>query len=509
MPAKAKAGRMKNRQRGDEVLAAAAAACPHGLMIERAGRVVYANRSYARMVGAKRPAELLDRRAASLPKPQQLRRLDGQGGTPELQSNRIVFRRGSPSMAITIVRDVSDHKQLERQLRDSQKMEALGRLVGGVAHDFNNILAAITLYCDLLSAALPQGTQPAKHASEIRLAADQGAGLVRQLLAFARPQPTDLRQVSLNAAIGNITDMLRRLVGEDIDLAVHCAEPLPPVLVDPAQLHQIIVNLAMNSRDAMANGGRITLSTSVLRLARPQRRYPGLRRGSYVALTVTDTGCGMDAVTRARLFEPFFTTKPTGKGTGLGMSTVYTIVRHCGGTVAVDSEPGRGTKVTIVLPQARASAPHVQESRAPQLVGRGQTVLLVEDDDAIRTALEQMLSEHGYRVLAAEDPKRAAALAKRYNGTVSLLITDIVMPGRCGCDLARDLERSHPGLRVLFISGYPEAARSASAEAVLLHKPFSRDELARKIREVFSRSVPFQARDALFAECGEKNHDRH
>jgi nitrogen-specific signal transduction histidine kinase len=399
-------------------------------------------------------------------------------------------------MAITVVRDVSYARHLERELRESQKMELLGRMVGGVAHDFNNVLAAITLYCDLLATSLPGDGSSARYAREIRLAADQGCGIVRQLMSFARPHARELRHVSIHAVLDGARDLLQRVLGDDIKVVMNRAETVPAVLADPAQLQEIILNLAMNSRDAMRDGGTITLSTAVKSLARATRRFPGLHRGEYVTLTVSDTGCGMDEATRHRIFEPFFTTKATGKGTGLGMSTVYRIVREAGGTVVVDSESGRGTRVTILLPAcAGATLADHGDSEEMKLDGRQSTVLLVEDNAAVRHALTEMLSASGYQVLAAKSSPEATRLARRCPGSISLVITDIVMPGGCGCEVAREVVRKHPGARVLFVSGYPDGKSPATAAAVLLHKPFSRQQLARRIREVLS--LPQQHTDAL------------
>jgi CheY-like chemotaxis protein len=246
----------------------------------------------------------------------------------------------------------------------------------------------------------------------------------------------------------------------------------------------------------MPAGGTITLATSVKSVAQGGKRFPGLHRGPYVVLTVTDTGCGMDASTKARLFEPFFTTKPSGKGTGLGMSTVYRIVHQAGGTVVVESEPGKGTRVSILLPACRDPQQVEAAHRAePVLDGRGRTVLLVEDDASVRSALEEMLSESGYKVLVASNSGEATRLARRCSSPISLLITDVVMPGGCGCDVARQLVRTHPNARVLFISGYPNGNSSATAAAVLLYKPFSRAALARKIGEVLN--LPHEQMDEL------------
>lgn len=475
----------RRQRQGEDVLAAAASASPHGLMIEQRGHVVYANAAFARLVGARRPQELLGRPVAEVPHISGPAAPRGRKPAPEYQTVRSAFGHRGMRMAITVVRDVSYAKRLERELREAQKMELLGRMVGGVAHDFNNVLAAVTLYSDLLLAALDGEDASARHAQAIRAAADQGAAIVRQLLAFARPHPTEARHVSVNEVLETARDLMQRMLGEHIEIVFACTDALPTVLAEPAQLQEIVLNLAMNSRDAMASGGTLTVSTALKKVRRAARAYPGLPSGDYVALSVSDTGCGMDARTRARIFEPFFTTKASGKGTGLGMSTVYRIVRQAGGTVTVDSELGKGTRVTVLLPASHAGAPVAGPPTAEvPLDGKGRTVLVVEDNAAVRQALCELLHDAGYRVLQARDSEEALHRARRFPGSISLFITDIEMPGGCGCHAAREVVRAHPAARVLFISGYPANGRTPTAGAVLLDKPFSRATLAEKIREV-------------------------
>jgi two-component system cell cycle sensor histidine kinase/response regulator CckA len=501
MPSKPRTDIATLQKSGVNLLAAAAAACPHGLMLEEAGRVVYANPAYARLVGARSPAQVLGKAVSQLPHPgsvplppRRKRRSANnhdEASAPEYQTTRWPFRAQGWPLAISVVRDVAERHRLEKQLHDSQKMEAVGRLVGGVAHDFNNLLTAITLYSDLLLEAVREAG-PKRQAQEIRGAAQRGAQLVRQLLAFTRQQPLAPRVVSLNAVLAGMCDMLERLIGEDIELELRCQEPLGAVRVDTGQIQQAVLNLVMNARDAMPEGGRLTIETHNRQLARRAARRHGLGAGPYVMLTVSDTGCGMDEHVRARLFEPFFTTKRMGEGTGLGLAMVYGFVTQSGGAVSVASKPQRGTRVSVLLPLCPAVPEPLHAEPRPSRAGtpRQETVLVVEDDPAVRSSVAQLLREGGYRVLEAADGSQALRLARESAGHIDLLLTDVVMPGGCGCDVARSLRARQPDLRVLFISGYPAAATAAAADAVLLYKPFSHRTLLGKVREVLDTPLP-------------------
>ena len=454
-------------------------------MIEQAGRVVYANPAYARLAGFSTPASVIGKSVEALAIPAKSARksrADGNAGPPEFESIRLEFRRGPQPMALHVVRDVTERRRLEQRLRESEKMEALGRLVGGVAHDFNNVLTAITLYSDLLL----ERTHRRREAEEIHLAAQRGTAIVRQLLTFARQQPLAPRLVSLRAIVSSMRGMLEPLLGENIELITRSEGDRDAVHVDPAQMQQVILNLVMNARDAMPEGGQVRISTGACTLsAHAAQRHPGLRPGEYATLIVADTGCGMDEQVRKRLFEPFFTTKRVGEGVGLGMSMVYGIVSQSGGTVSVSSKPGKGTRVTIHLPCSTAdlAAEAAGGDTAEAGTGTG-TVLLAEDDHAVRSSVAHLLMETGYRVLQARDGEQALRLARAHTGHIDLFISDVVMPGMCGCDAVRQVRELHPETQALFITGYPAKASTAAAGAKLLYKPFSRAMLAEKVREI-------------------------
>lgn len=476
---------------GTQLLEAAANDCPHGLMIEQAGRVVYANPAYAQLTGFKSAAAVLGKRVAGLsisghgPKVAANGNGNGNGSPQEFAHTRMEFHRGRSKLALHVVRDMSELKRLEQRLRDSEKMEALGRLVGGVAHDFNNVLTAITLYSDLLL----ERTHRRREAEEIHLAAQRGTAIVRQLLAFARQQPLAPRLISLRNVITSMRGMLEPLLGENIELITRFDGDADTVRVDPAQMQQVILNLVMNARDAMSDGGQVRISTGAGTLnARSVQRHPGLHPGDFVILTVSDNGCGMDEEVRAHLFEPFFTTKRTGQGVGLGMSMIYGIVTQSGGAVSVSSKPGMGTRVTIHLP--RHAAPAIStpgRSVSADTPNGTETILLVEDDHAVRSSVAHLLTESGYQVLQARDGEQAIRIARSHAAEIDLLISDIVMPGMSGDDVAVQVQKLHTETRVLFISGYPAQARAAAAGARLLYKPFSRAQLAEKVREVLDR----------------------
>ncbi|HWP35097.1 MAG TPA: GAF domain-containing protein [Thermodesulfobacteriota bacterium] len=400
----------------------------------------------------------------------------------------------------TVARDISERKALEAQLRQSQKMEAVGQLAGGVAHDFNNLLTAIAGYADLLLAHLPPGDPLRRDAEEIRRAVHRAADLTGQLLAISRRQVLVPRLLDLNEVVSGMAAMLRRLIGEAIELVLHLDPSLGPVKADPTHLTQVLLNLAVNARDAMPGGGTLAIETgNVLLDEAAARRRVGLRPGRYVRLTVRDTGCGMDAATQARIFEPFFTTKPPGRGTGLGLSTVYGIVRQSGGHIEVDSAPGAGATFTILLPRAEeqpaaAPAPAAagpgpgEPSRAPARPPAEATVLVVEDEEGVRELVREVLVQQGYRVLLAPHGAAALAVAAGYRGAIDLLLTDLVMPHLSGRELARRLLAERPALRILFVSGYADTALPPAAgpdgRAAFLPKPFSPHRLVRAGREL-------------------------
>src|SRR6266508_144370 len=388
-------------------------------------------------------------------------------------------------------RDVTERRSLQEQVIQAQKMEAVGRLAGGVAHDFNNILTAIGGYTDLLRADLAPDDPRRQDVDEIHRAAARAAALTQQLLAFSRRQVMQPKVLDLNALVLDIEKLLRRLIGEDILLASVLDRQLGHVRADPGQLQQVILNLAVNARDAMPGGGRLTIETRNVDL---HEQYADEHRavipGRYVLLAVRDTGAGMDAETQAHLFEPFFTTKGLGKGTGLGLATVYGIVKQSGGHIWVDSELGHGTTFKIYLPRVDEPAEPLEEpSSAPPARLRGtERILLVEDEAAVRAVTRQLLQRNGYDVIEAPEGTAALALLQAGAVTVDLLLTDVVMPGMGGRELAQRVVPRYPGLRVLFMSGYTDDAvvrHSILEDGVnYLQKPFHPEALLRKVREV-------------------------
>jgi two-component system cell cycle sensor histidine kinase/response regulator CckA len=390
--------------------------------------------------------------------------------------------------------DVSESRQLEEQLRQSQKLEAIGRLAGGVAHDFNNLLSVITGSSDVLLARLERDDER-RRVLEIGRASDRANELVRQLLAFSRRQVLHPQVVDVNGVVRGIEVILRRLIEEDIELAIDLEPALDHVEADPSQLEQVVMNLVVNARDAMPTGGRLAIETATVEIDAAQQLDGQLEPGRYSVVAVSDTGAGMDAETQARIFEPFFTTKEPGRGTGLGLSTVYGIVRQSGGSIAVSSEPGAGTTVRVYLPSTDKRAELAAEDAgngAPE-AGGSETVLLVEDEPMLRELMEMILTEAGYTILAAGSPTEALALAEGREGGIDLLISDVVMPRMSGPELAERLVERRPDLRVLYVSGYPDETLGkhgvAPRRITLIEKPFRDSDLRAKVREVLDAPV--------------------
>jgi len=389
-------------------------------------------------------------------------------------------------LSVRLLDDANESPLSARRERDQlrlqgmQKMEAVGRLAGGIAHDFNNIVQAIGGYSELLQDSLAIDDPRRDTVDEILRAGDRAAALTHQLLAFSRQQVMQPRVLDLNEVVATVESLLRRLIGEDVTLTARLSPELWSVRADPMQLEQVLMNLVVNARDAMPEGGRLTIRTENV----------VIDAGSHVALGVSDTGIGMDEAVRSRIFEPFFTTKPLGKGTGLGLSTAYGIVKQSGGFIYAASEPGRGATFDVYLPSvSETPARRDDETPPPPVAASGtETILLAEDEDGLRALNRRILESHGYRVLAARDAEEACALAfARPDVAVDILVTDIVMPGASGRQLARRLLEERPRLKVLYVSGYPDGAASTEGGldrgANLLQKPFTPETLLRRVRE--------------------------
>jgi len=391
--------------------------------------------------------------------------------------------------ALLVIDDVTEQQSLQEQVRRAAKMEAVGTLAGGVAHDFNNILTAMIGNTELGLMQIDGGAPPEAELRQIRKLADRAAGVTAQLLAFSRRQPMESTLVDVNDAVEAVTKMLWRLIGEHIELVVVPGEKLGCVRADRTQIEQVLMNLAVNARDAMPDGGQLIIETSNASFGEATRMPPDIQPGDYAVLTVTDTGCGMDRETQERIFEPFFTTKEPGKGTGLGLATVYGIVKQHEGRVAVYSEPGQGTTFRIYLPRADgAGAPTVEETAEETASSRGETVLVVEDEPMVRDIVVRVLRDQGYRVLAAADGPEGERIAGAHGAEIDLLLTDVVMPGFNGCELYRRLSSQLPQLDVLYMSGYADGVVLRQGlldpDASRISKPFAPLALAKRVREV-------------------------
>jgi PAS domain S-box-containing protein len=437
--------------------------------------------------------ELL-RQGVTVTAERRIRRKDGSILPVEVSSKLLPDGRMQ-----AIVRDVTERlsadeekRRLEEQLHHAQRLESLGRLAGGIAHDFNNLLTAILTSCDILRTRLERHDIEARELEQVQRASRRAAALTSQLLSFSRKQIIQPRVVDLNEIVEDTQRMLGRLIGEHIDLEVRLGEEKCLVLADPGQLDQILVNLAVNARDAMGEGGHLVIATRIEEVDDAHaRRLPGIARGSHVALEVSDTGAGMPRETVEHLFEPFFTTKEQGKGTGLGLATVYGIVSRAGGTIDVDSEVGRGTRLTVYLPRAAGPIDTITPAQSwERAVTEGGTILLVEDEESVRLSATQILTAGGYRVLAATDGEHALRVYEAHDGPIDLLVTDVIMPRMGGPELAQLLRARAPGLKTLFVSGYTDDMLGdrgvVSPDVDLLHKPFSRRPLLDKVREVMA-----------------------
>ena len=403
-----------------------------------------------------------------------------------------IYEREGQCYADGILSDVTEKKRLEESYRQAQKMEAIARLTGGIAHDFNNILSTILANAHFLLKDLDRSDIRRADAEEVRVAAERAAGLTRQLLAFSRRQVLDPCVLDLNGAVSGLEKMLRRLIGEDVQLEVRLHPALGRARVDAGQIEQVVMNLVVNARDAMPSGGRLTVSTENLSDAEAQRFHPGISAlEGWVALKVTDTGIGMDPELQSRIFEPFFTTKELGKGTGLGLSICYGIIKQSGGAISAVSEVGQGSTFVVLLPRVEAMANVALAEGPAGEVGGDETVLLVEDDDTVRAALSRALSERGYRVLVAGHGRDALAAAREHQGPIHVILSDVVMPGMSGPEVVRQLSPVHPEARAIFMSGYTDHAGLRDSRlresSSFLQKPFTPEALARRVREVLDR----------------------
>lgn len=403
-------------------------------------------------------------------------------------------RSGGEDVLLVVLADAAPRIRLEEQLRQSQKMESVGMLAGGIAHDFNNLLTIISGYSHMLASSLSDDERNRSAAEQVIRASDRAAALTKQLLSFSRRQVAQNRVFDLNALVHGMTPMLNRIIGEHIRLRIAPGEALDRIHADAGQIEQVIMNLVVNARDAMPEGGILWIETQNCELdAEYAGRHMESRPGKYVMLAVTDTGIGMDEATRGKVFEPFFTTKESGHGTGLGLSMVYGIAKRCGGSVDVYSEPGKGTVVKLYFPRAEASAALASVEVAPK-PGRGwETILLVEDEEAVRNIVRTALEAQGYCMLVAGTGEEALQISKTHDAPIHLLVTDVVLPQLSGRDIARRLHKKRPAMAVLFMSGYTDVALNHGADpdqkVHFIGKPFAPGALARKVREMLDQET--------------------
>ena len=445
------------------------------------------------IVPAEKIAESRDFRKAALRGPHvstttQRRRSDGSMVEVTISAAPIIADKGAIG-TIFFYRDITDQRTLDHHALEAQKMEAIGRLVGNVSHDFNNLLTAIMVYCGLLTENLAPHDAARQHADEIYAAAEQGSELVRQLLSIARQRKLEPGLTSLSEIVQDLEDMLRRLIGENIQLEIKTDRSAGYAELDRNQIQQAILNLALNARDAMPSGGRLIIKTSAADLSADRAGVPP---GDYVVLSVEDTGLGMDEATRARIFEPFFSTKPQGKGTGLGLASVHAIVTQAGGHIRVASRPREGSRFDLYFPRAASVTPKpeslIATTTTASFAGK-ETVLLVEDQDRVRTGIAKALQSGGYKVLSARHAEEALELSHRHDDRIHLLLTDMVMPGLGGDQLAERILQSRPDIRVLFMSGYNLRPTILHNTAVFAEKPLKPAVLLRTVRELLDRAA--------------------
>ena len=412
------------------------------------------------------------------------------GAADHLTRDNLMRLNAAVERELRLVELRRERTRLEEQFRQAQKMEAVGRLAGGVAHDFNNLLTVITGYSDMLLAGRELKDSQRTALEEIRRSAERGGALTHQLLAFSRRQPLEPRTVHINDLMLQLEKLLHRLIGEDIELVTIMAATQDAVDADPGRLEQVLMNLAVNARDAMPKGGKLTIETNTIQLSKAfSAKQLGVEPGRYVCIAMTDTGVGMDEATLSHVFEPFFTTKNPGRGTGLGLATAYGIIRQSGGAISFSSELGVGTTARIYLPLAQVDAEDAKRFEAhPTNYMGAETILLVEDEARVRKLIVDVLTSRGYSVLEATRGDEALRLSKSHKGRIELAVVDVVMPEISGPDLVRQIVRQRSDLRVLYISGYTDEAivhhGISETGTAFLQKPFLPDTLARKVREV-------------------------
>jgi PAS domain S-box-containing protein len=421
----------------------------------------------------------------------QWKRRDGSPMTVRLRGRAI---HGDPIVYETFAEDVTQQRLLEEQIQQSQKMEAIGRLAGGIAHDFNNLLSSILGYAELLAEQIPAGDPRLDDVKEIRKSGERASALTRQLLAYSRRQVLQPRELDLNQVLTGVRGLLHSALGSNIDFQIHLEEGLPAVLADPSQIEQVLTNLVVNAREGMPDGGKLVIETARGMLdAGLTGRLLTPAQGQYVMLVVSDTGKGLDADAKARIFEPFFSTKSRGRGAGLGLATVYGIVKQSGGYIWVYSEPGMGTTFKVYLPVATSgrSVPTAPGDEAPMRQDGTETILLVEDDEPVRELARRVLRRFGYQVLVAANADEAMVVFERHAAQIQLLLTDIIMPQTSGLELASRLKALKPELHVVYMSGFTEDAFANRGpydpKITLIHKPFTQDLLAAKVRQVLDR----------------------
>jgi two-component system cell cycle sensor histidine kinase/response regulator CckA len=483
---------------------------PYGILRTKPdGRIVQANPAMVRMLGYGSEQDMLALNMAKdvYRRPEQRaeatawtskqesvhgvelewKRKDGSMFAVRCDTHVVMDREGYLEFLETFVEDVTERREMEVQLRQGQKMEAVGRLAGGIAHDFNNLLGVISGYAELASEQIDPASEVCNSVVQIRKAADRASSLTGQLLAFSRQQVLETKVLNLNIIVEDMIKMLTRLLGEDVELHVSLDPALGAVKADQGQIEQVIMNLAVNARDAMPGGGDLAIQTGRVRFdSEMALKHPPMIPGDYVLLSVSDTGTGMDKQTQVHIFEPFFTTKERGRGTGLGLATVYGFVKQIGGYVWVESEPGVGSTFAIYLPATCEAAPQVVPVTAVAASGRGAgTVLLVEDEESLRTLTRSILEQNGYAVLEACNGAEAMEIARENSGPIHLLLTDMVMPGMNGRAVAGKVRQLFPEIRVAYMSGYTgfSAREAASLDAVIIAKPFTRNILLQKLNE--------------------------